>query len=347
MGRENFISFQMTDEEENIVVDFSCEQADACRGNWLEGRYYSQDGEKVRKFLSFDEVFDICPFEVGVNRRPARRRHRELLERVVTLLDIGELMSRSFHSLSNGEMRRVLFARAILKRPRHLTLISPMEGIDAERRKMFAAAIDELRRDGFDISVKGNTVSEEAAEIKPKKKNKKNSASSKSGKVVVEMKDVTIKLGRRILFKNLSWTLRQGERWLLKGPNGSGKTTLLALISGSSPLAYANDIKVFGVPRANGFDLSRVRKRIAVVGPEMQSYLDMNPEEMVDEAFAKNPDLILLDEPCFNLDERKAKRLVSHIEGWLDEHPSVTAICVAHCSAHVPSGFDKVLELAP
>ena len=220
-----------------------------------------------------------------------------------------------------------------------------MEGLDAERRKIFANAIDELRKDGFDISVKGNSFSDEMAEIKPKKKNKKNSALSKSGKIVVEMKDVTVRFGRRALFKKLSWTLRQGERWLLRGANGSGKTTLLALITGDSPLAYANDIKVFGIPRANGFDLSRIRKRIAIVSPEMQSYLDKAPEEMVREAFAKKPDLILLDEPCFNLDGRKAKKLISDIGRWLDEHPKATAICVAHCPQHVPPGFDKILDL--
>ena len=69
---------------------------------------------------------------------------------------------------------------------------------------------------------------------------------------------------RRKLFDNFSWTIRQGERWVLRGPNGSGKTTLMALITGDSPLAYANDVKVFGQPREPGHELHAIRRRIGL-----------------------------------------------------------------------------------
>ena len=104
-------------------------------------------------------------------------------------------------------------------------------------------------------------------------------------------------------------------------------------------------IRLFGVPRAIGNDLSKVRRRIAAVSPEMQAYLGVSPETLLEEAFAKEPDLLLLDEPCYNLNAKDARRAVARIGQWLENHPSATAVCVAHSAAHVPAGFAKVLEL--
>ena len=39
----------------------------------------------------------------------------------------------------------------------------------------------------------------------------------------------------RVLFANISWHLRKGERVGLIGPNGCGKTTLLRIVTGQEP----------------------------------------------------------------------------------------------------------------
>ena len=65
----------------------------------------------------------------------------------------------------------------------------------------------------------------------------------------------------------------------------------------------------------------------------------------IDQALAKEPDLLLLDEPCYNLSAKAARRVVTRIEHWLKKHPSVTVVCVAHSASHVPAGFDHVLNL--
>ena len=43
---------------------------------------------------------------------------------------------------------------------------------------------------------------------------------------VVKMNDVSIRYGERTILKELSWTVRNGERWALSGQNGSGKSDL-------------------------------------------------------------------------------------------------------------------------
>lgn len=322
-----------------IVLDLQCEQADICDGRWMQSRYYCDDGDRVRDFLSFNSVFEINPFEVGKNRRVERKAYRAKFQEVVEALELTRLLPQNFQSLSNGEMRRVLFARAILKNPKKFVLVSPMAGLDIAHRTMFERVIDMLKNQGVDISVVDDEETVNPIDAV------KNNESDSNRKVVVEMRDLTLRFGRRTLFENLSWIIREGERWLLCGPNGSGKTTLLAFMTGDSPLAYAYDISLFGVPRAIGNNLSKVRRRIAMVSSEMQAYLGLTPEVLIDQALAKEPDLLLLDEPCYNLNSKDAKRVVARIERWIKKHPSVTVVCVAHSASHVPAGFDHVLNL--
>lgn len=336
----------MPDGEEVLVLDFAEEQAGVCGGAWLQGRYYADDGERVRDVLSFDSVFDICPFEVGADRRSDRRAHRRTLDELSRLLELRELMPRAFTSLSNGEMRRVLFARAVLKRPRRMVLVSPMDGLDPVRRVRFARAVEAIRSGGIDIRVRGGRVPSEPVRRAVGPFAPRGRAERMDAPAVVELNGVTLRFGGGTVLKDFSWTIRRGERWLLRGPNGSGKTTLLALITGDSPLAYAYDVRVFGVPRATGRDLSVIRRRIASVSPEMQAYLGLSPEAAVARALAKEPELLLLDEPCCNLGVAASRRLLSTVEKWLKTHPQTTAVCVAHCAAHIPAGCDRLLDLS-
>jgi ATP-binding cassette subfamily F protein uup len=54
----------------------------------------------------------------------------------------------------------------------------------------------------------------------------------RSGKLVVEVRNVSVALGNRTIVKDLSTTITRGDRVGLIGPNGSGKTTLLRLLIG-------------------------------------------------------------------------------------------------------------------
>jgi ABC transport system ATP-binding/permease protein len=54
----------------------------------------------------------------------------------------------------------------------------------------------------------------------------------RSGKLVIEVRNVSLALGNRPIVKDLSTTITRGDRVGLIGPNGSGKTTLLRLLIG-------------------------------------------------------------------------------------------------------------------
>ena len=336
------------DAEGEVVYFGFAEQVEAARNGWLQGRYYSEEGDTVADVLSFRSVFEINPFVVGASYTRERRVYATWRKVVEHLLDVRELMGRAFTSLSNGEMRRVLFARALLKGPRRLVVEDPYGGLDPAHRARMREVLGEAARvplprgEGRNLLRPLAHTREGRAPARPPARE----APVGKGKVLVDLRNVNVRFGRRTLFKNFAWTIREGERWLLRGPNGSGKTTLLSLITGDSPLGYACDVTVFGQRRGEaGAVLADVRKKIGSVSPEQQVYLGTPPSELLTAAFRKKPLLLLLDEPCYNQGPAAAKKILARIASWLDRHPRAAAVCVSHRADQVPAGFNRVLDL--
>ncbi|MBC7632213.1 ABC transporter ATP-binding protein [Aeromicrobium sp.] len=48
-----------------------------------------------------------------------------------------------------------------------------------------------------------------------------------------ELSKVSVVRPGKVLLDNISWTVDEGERWVILGPNGAGKTTLMQIISAS------------------------------------------------------------------------------------------------------------------
>ncbi|WP_052272887.1 ATP-binding cassette domain-containing protein [Flavihumibacter solisilvae] len=92
--------------------------------------------------------------------------------------------------------------------------------------------------------------------------------------IVVEMHQNEISYGDKRLLNNVNWTIRNGERWWLKGANGTGKSTLISLITGDNPKAYCNDILLFDRKRGTGESIWDIKKNIGYVSPELQWYFD-------------------------------------------------------------------------
>lgn len=69
----------------------------------------------------------------------------------------------------------------------------------------------------------------------------------------------------------VSFTLRQGERWALVGPNGSGKSMLLKLLRGDMwPTPTGREQRHYHLEDAPGREPANSKELIAYVGPERQ-----------------------------------------------------------------------------
>jgi ATP-binding cassette subfamily F protein 3 len=58
----------------------------------------------------------------------------------------------------------------------------------------------------------------------------------RTGRIVLELANVTAGYGQTPVFRNLNYMLEKGERVALVGPNGAGKSTLMKILAGRLPL---------------------------------------------------------------------------------------------------------------
>lgn len=69
----------------------------------------------------------------------------KIRNRIVDLLDIGQLLTRRTGQLSGGERQRVALGRALLARPRLLLLDEPLGALDADRKGEILPYLERLR----------------------------------------------------------------------------------------------------------------------------------------------------------------------------------------------------------
>lgn len=205
---------------------------------------------------------------------------------VARQLGIDDLLSLSLIKLSNGQMRRARIARALLARPRMLILDEPFIGLDAAGRDEVSAILGELARRDVPIVLitQPDAVPPWVTHTLELEGPRREAPPPLSAKVasrvdhtpasepVIEMRNVSVAYGQSIVLRDVSWTVRAGERWAVLGPNGSGKSTLLSLISADHPQAYANDIRLFGRRRGSGESIWEIKRDIGLVSPELHLY---------------------------------------------------------------------------
>jgi len=236
--------------------------------------------------------------------RPFTDQPAWTLEKTVAALNLQALLEKHLIKLSNGETRRVLLAEALLRNPAILLLEHPMVGLDVQTRQAFSHLFTAITASGITVIMatapgeipdaithvavweKGNelnvmpkhafaNVQTARHQEMPDKKELQALLADPTPPAfdtIVEMRDVTVRYGAKIILDRVNWTVKQGERWALVGHNGAGKSTLLSLINADNPQAYANNVTLFDRRRGSGESIWDIKRHIGFVSPELFQY---------------------------------------------------------------------------
>jgi molybdate transport system ATP-binding protein len=264
-------------------------------------------GERQDKYFRYDWNFTVQRVVAtgvhGLSRPIARLTpiERARVRRLLVRMGLVPLARRQFLTLSYGERRRVLLARALAMQPGLLLLDEPHNGLDGEHRRWLDRELRRLARTrltivlsahraddaphGFDRAVvlergrvvfDGPRVAAPGVWIAPERP----AAPAARRAIAARPREPLIELGQASIYRDykpvvtdLNWRIGPDEHWAIVGANGSGKSTLLAAIYGLLPFDARSQV----VRRGQSHDdpMVRWRRRLGFVSPELQGeYLD-------------------------------------------------------------------------
>ena len=254
-------------------------------------------GRSVRELIE-----EVCPDEAKL---------REIADK----LGLSQILEQGFLTLSTGERRRLMLARALVQNSKLLVLDEPFDGLDQN----FRQPLRDLLK-GRDLVLVVNRLGdleglvddvcciEDGAVIlsgSPEKvfKNEafqqlmglndgelvlpKGGSISPSSGALVSMKQVTVVHGGREIISDFDWSVERGQNWKISGPNGCGKSTLVNLVTGDHPQCYSNDVTVMGLRRGLGESIWDVKRHVGIISPSLhqQHRVSFNALQIVASGF--------------------------------------------------------------
>lgn len=91
---------------------------------------------------------------------------------------------------------------------------------------------------------------------------------------ILELSDISVRRGDRIILGPLNWQVLEGERWVILGPNGAGKTTLLQICS-SLIHPTTGEINILG-EKLGKVDVFELRTRIGLTSSALVEQLPLD-----------------------------------------------------------------------
>ena len=236
---------------------------------------------------------------------PATRTEAKQVTAMLRACGIDRLAAREFLSLSYGEKRLALLARALVQQPDWLLLDEQYNGLDGEYRRRIDSVLAAARAKGqswvatahraMDVPPGTRSLLElsegrirrmkqlsgadlarlraHAAEspVRPARRRHKPppGTTAAAGPVLLRLRDVDLYVGYRAVLRAVNWQLRRGEHWSVFGANGAGKSSFLKLLYGDLSPALGGKIERVGFPA--GTPIFEWKRRVGYVSPELQS----------------------------------------------------------------------------
>ena len=218
-------------------------------------------------------------------------------------LGMGDLRNRSYDRLSQGELRRILIARAVVAEPGLLVLDEIYAGLDRDARRRVSDLLELLCRRGTQVVMTAHRDEDKIPALthclvlaagriaragrvrgvasrgrrwaRPApggiaRKSAGNEREPGPSLVLIDRADVYLDVvdGLPRVLKGITWCIRRGENWAVTGPNGSGKSTLLRFIFGDLTCAVGGRIERYSGTRA--VSVLVARRNMSLLSAEMQ-----------------------------------------------------------------------------
>jgi molybdate transport system ATP-binding protein len=246
---------------------------------------------------------------------------------------LGRYAGRKFLTLSYGQKRLALLARALVQHPDWLLLDEFYNGLDARYRRRIDAVLAAARRRGQswvatahraldvprgtrrmlrladgEVHAVGRVQSSDLELLRmragegARQRSRAKRARRAAGKTGAAHAPVLVRLSRvdlfvdyRAVLRNVDWQLREGEHWAVYGANGSGKSSLLKLLYGDLSPASGGRIERSGFPK--GTPIAEWKRQVGYVSPELQSDYAVNVTVLDLVASGRYASIGLVDEP--------------------------------------------------
>ncbi|MFN4145066.1 MAG: ATP-binding cassette domain-containing protein [Runella sp.] len=276
---------------ELVASDYSFHRIVQSAAQYYQQRFHSFEAEiapTLRQVLT-NQLRPVGTIHLDSVKLEASAFSEESLEEVSEILSLSALLDRPFVTLSNGETRRMMLARSLLKNPKLLLLDNPFDGLDIHSREVLRLALQKLKESGVSVvlATSENQIPESVTDVlrlstkvqairneKPALKFEMTPDLPnhiQSDVWAIEMRNITVKYGSQKVLDSVNWQVKIGEKWALVGPNGSGKSTLLSILTADNPQRFANDYSLFGLKRG-GASMWEAKRLIGHVSPEMHLY---------------------------------------------------------------------------
>lgn len=288
--------------------------------------YYQQ------RFNSFDMEASETVVDY-LNQITADEKKAWTKETASRQLKLASILGKRLVMLSSGETKRLLIAAALLQNPVLLLLDHPFAGLDVQTRKELDDTLTEIVHSGIHIVTTAShkempSAITHVAVLEKKSISKRfpvdklqtetlpfvadapvdttellrllQTEQKEKHQVIVEMKNVAVRYGEKLILERINWKILPGERWALQGRNGAGKSTLLSLINADNPQGFANKMTLFDRPKGSGESIWDIKRKIGFAAPELIACFPAGHSclNVVESGFYDTPGLFRVSDPA-------------------------------------------------
>jgi len=228
------------------------------------------------------------------------KKQQAIARKLCEELEIAHLLPRDVQTLSQGELRRVLVARALVGEPALLLLDEVCDGLDLRTRGRLLEWIEAIAKRGTRIVMATHRREEfipaltHAVEINagrivrvrslPKRKATRAAKRAEvkdfaemirtektpraRSPLLFQLRDVEVYHDRKRALGPVDWEMREGEHWAVLGHNGAGKSTFLKLLLGELHQVEGGEVHRFNEQRRH--TLWEIRQRTGFVSMDFQ-----------------------------------------------------------------------------